>query len=122
MTSVKVFLGRPRFAEILRDYVLIISSCSCCMIKLPQVILYERRYICNLKISFIAIQKLQHRTNQHLLEHELIKVRLLETVDGDKKELATEMAQHSQSHVAQIIGKTIVLYRAHPEEPTIKID
>ena len=60
------------FAEILRDYVLIISSCSCCMIKLPQVILYERRYICNLKISFIAIQKLQHRTNQHLLEHAVL--------------------------------------------------
>ena len=49
--QLKVFVGRPRFAEILRDYVLIISKFSCCMIKLPQVILNEKRYICNLKIS-----------------------------------------------------------------------
>jgi RNA-binding protein len=56
-----------------------------------------------------------------LLDHELVKVKLGEVPDdlGDRHDIATNLAGRTRSHVAQVLGNTVLLYRAHPDEPTI---
>lgn len=57
--------------------------------------------------------------NQALLDHELIKVRLYEP--EDKKGSSLELAKRTGAHLAGLIGHTVILYRAHPEKPTIRL-
>lgn len=54
-----------------------------------------------------------------LLDHELIKVRLGENAGGARQELAAALAAATASELVQVLGRTVLLYRAHPEEPTI---
>ncbi len=55
-----------------------------------------------------------------LQTHELIKIKLTADDDeADAKELAPEIAGRTRSTVAQVIGKTIVMYRARKKDPTI---
>ena len=56
---------------------------------------------------------------QALLDHELIKVRLLEP--EDKKALAQAVAEGSHAALCGLIGHTVLLYRPHPEKPVIEI-
>lgn len=46
-----------------------------------------------------------------LLDHELLKIKLLETCPADRREAALEIAQKTGSCVAQVLGRTILLYR-----------
>ena len=64
---------------------------------------------------------LYQQIDQCLLEHELIKIKVLESSSLDKKECSQKISHQTQSHIAQIIGRTLVLYRAHPEEPVIQL-
>jgi RNA-binding protein len=50
-------------------------------------------------------------TDAALEKHELIKVRLQEGCAMDRKEVAAELARLTSSAVAQILGKTFLLYR-----------
>ena len=50
--------------------------------------------------------------NVSLDHHELIKVRLLESCMLDKHEASETLAEACQADVAQILGKTFLLYRA----------
>ena len=55
-----------------------------------------------------------------LQTHELIKIKL--TADDDEasaKELAPEIAERTRSTAVQVIGKTMVMYRARKKDPTI---
>jgi RNA-binding protein len=52
-----------------------------------------------------------------LLDHELIKVRLLEP--EDKRGAAEALAAASGSHLCGLVGHTVILYRAHPEKPRL---
>ncbi len=54
---------------------------------------------------------------QALLDHELIKVRMHEP--EDKHAMAAELAARSGACLCGLIGHTAILYRPHPEEPTI---
>ena len=54
--------------------------------------------------------------NQALLDHELIKVKVNE---GDRHEVADELAVKTKSELAQVLGNIAILYRAHPDEPEI---
>jgi RNA-binding protein len=58
-------------------------------------------------------------TNQALLEHELIKVRMREP--EDKHGMAASLAQRAGAHLVGLVGHTLILYRAHPEKPVIKL-
>lgn len=51
-------------------------------------------------------------TNSALDHHELIKVRLLESCMLDKNEAGDILAAACSAEVAQILGKTFLLYRA----------
>lgn len=53
---------------------------------------------------------------------ELLKVKVLENAPADAKEIAREIQNTLDGvHVAQTIGRTIVLFRAHPDEPEIRL-
>lgn len=58
---------------------------------------------------------------QALTDHELIKLKLLETFDVDRHEAALELARQTHSEVAQVLGRTILLYRPDPDAPRIKL-
>lgn len=58
-------------------------------------------------------------TDRALLDHELIKVRLHEP--EDKHGHADELAERCQATLCGLIGHTVILYRRHPDKPTIKI-
>lgn len=53
---------------------------------------------------------------------ELLKVRVLENAPGDTRETARGIEDAMPDvHVAQTIGRTIVLYRRDPDEPEITL-
>ena len=58
---------------------------------------------------------------QALVDHELVKIKLGEHADVDRHEAAVELAGRTKSEVAQVLGKTLLLYRADPEDPTIRL-
>ncbi len=48
--------------------------------------------------------------------HELIKVKLQDGCLSDRKEVAGELAERSAAAIAQILGRTILLYRPSKEQ------
>jgi RNA-binding protein len=54
---------------------------------------------------------LRQETDAALERHELIKVKLLESCDIEKSEAAEELAGSLNADVAQILGRTFLLYR-----------
>ena len=59
--------------------------------------------------------------DQVLDAHELIKVRLLDTVAGDRKEVAKDLAAATSSELVQVLGRTVLLYRRNDEKPGIEL-
>jgi RNA-binding protein len=56
-----------------------------------------------------------------LSTHELIKVRVGKSAVVDRDKAAAELAGATGSEVAQILGNVILLYRADPDKPRIKL-
>ena len=56
-----------------------------------------------------------------LADHELIKVKVGDAANLDRHEAAESLAQRTRSEVAQVLGYTVLLYRADPEDPQIKL-
>jgi RNA-binding protein len=56
-----------------------------------------------------------------LADHELIKIRVLEACPDDRKEVARAVAEATGAGVAGVIGRVVILYRPHPEEPRITL-
>jgi RNA-binding protein len=56
-----------------------------------------------------------------LIDHELIKVKLLQSCPLDKNEAAVRISQEAGALLVQLIGKTCVLYAPHPNNATIKL-
>lgn len=54
---------------------------------------------------------LTEETVAALAAHELIKIKLLESCQMDRHEAAASLAQAADAEVAQILGRTILLYR-----------
>ena len=59
--------------------------------------------------------------DQALLDHELIKVKVGGNAELPRHEAAALLAQKTDSEIAQVLGNTILLYRARPDEPTIEL-
>lgn len=55
-----------------------------------------------------------------LTAHELIKVRLHQP--ADKHEDAAALATGTGAALCGLVGHVVILYRPHPEKPTIKLD
>lgn len=60
-------------------------------------------------------------TKKSLEAHELIKVRIDADDSTLRKELAARLASSSDSQIAGMIGKTLILYRQREEKPGIKL-
>jgi RNA-binding protein len=56
---------------------------------------------------------------QALDDHELVKIKVGEAAGLDRHDAAEAIARRTHSEVAQVLGNTVLLYRAHPEEPEI---
>jgi RNA-binding protein len=52
--------------------------------------------------------------SEALFRHELIKLRLAETVEGDRHELAAELSGQCRAALVQVLGRTLLLYRRRP--------
>jgi len=59
--------------------------------------------------------------DQALTDHELVKVKVGEAANLDRHDAATDLAARTRSEVAQVLGNTVLLYRAHPDEPEISL-
>jgi len=60
-------------------------------------------------------------TKKSLQSHELIKVRIDADDSATRKELAEKLATASDSQIAGMIGKTLILYRERNEDPEIEL-
>ena len=56
-----------------------------------------------------------------LESHELIKIKLQESVEGDRKTVAAELSERSGAELVQVLGRTVLLYRRNDEEPVLEL-
>jgi len=54
---------------------------------------------------------------QALRDHELVKVKIGTESPEDRFEAAERMAGGAAAQVAQILGRTVLVYKKHPEKP-----
>ena len=52
-----------------------------------------------------------------LKAHELIKIKLGRNCPQPKEEAAEQLSRQTGSHLIQLIGRTVLLYRSNPELP-----
>ena len=64
---------------------------------------------------------LVQQTKVQLAAHELIKVRVATEAPVDRKEAASELAAETSAVLAQVIGRTFLLYRAPAKGKKAKI-
>jgi RNA-binding protein len=53
--------------------------------------------------------------------HELVKVKIQREAPVDRHEAGIELAARTGSVLAQVIGRTLLLYRRHPKKPKIDL-
>jgi RNA-binding protein len=58
---------------------------------------------------------------QALLDHELVKVKVGSSATDDRKDVAPALAERTEADLVSIVGKTMLIYKAHPEKPKIKL-
>lgn len=58
--------------------------------------------------------------NDAIDRHELIKLRLGENAPGDRRDLATAIAEATHADLVGVLGRTVLLYRRHPKKPVIE--
>jgi RNA-binding protein len=66
-------------------------------------------------------RSLVEATRAALLRHELIKVRVLTEAPIDRHEAGKELALRTGAILAQVLGRTLLLYRRHPKKPRISL-
>jgi RNA-binding protein len=58
-----------------------------------------------------------HQLDEQLAAHELVKVKIGTETPEDRFEAAERLGEASGAQVAQILGRTVLVYRKHPEHP-----
>ena len=58
-------------------------------------------------------------TRAALLAHELVKVKILTESPVDRKLAGEELAARVGASLAQTLGRTLLLYKRHPNKPKI---
>lgn len=59
------------------------------------------------------------QADQQLESHELIKVKIGEGAPQARHEAAARLAERTQAQVAQVLGRTALLYRPRKDKPEI---
>ena len=62
-------------------------------------------------------EALLRQVSQAILDHELIKVKVGTESPEDRFEAAERLGVETGAAVAQILGRTVLLYKKHPERP-----
>jgi RNA-binding protein len=57
----------------------------------------------------------------NLLAHELIKVKVLKTCPLEPGAVAEALVGRTGAALAQSLGRTLLLYRPHPEQPVLQV-
>ena len=74
-------------------------------------------------VLHIGKEGVTHAVRQSVLDafqnRELLKVKVLEAAPDDARTIAATLGELEALHVVQVIGRTVVLYRRHPEHPEI---
>lgn len=69
-----------------------------------------------------ATEELAGSVLDALQTRELLKVKVLEAAPTDVLATGQELAERLEDvHLVQVIGRTVVLYRRHPEAPEIRL-
>lgn len=58
--------------------------------------------------------------DQALLDHELVKIKIAGECPEDRGEVAAILAAQPDLSVAQVLGRTILAYRKHPEKSSFE--
>ncbi len=61
------------------------------------------------------------QANAQLDAHELIKVKVTESSPLPRHAAADQLASATHSELAQVLGRTFLLYKPHPTNPQIKL-
>jgi RNA-binding protein len=61
------------------------------------------------------------QADAQLEAHELVKVRVGDNAPEDRHATAEELARRTGADLAQVLGRTALLYRRRREEPTIAL-
>ena len=59
--------------------------------------------------------------DQVLTDHELVKIKILEACPVPRKEAGALLAEPLGAHHISVVGRVVVLYRRHPDAPTIPL-
>ena len=68
-------------------------------------------------VSDAVVQQAQAQ----LEAHELIKIRVGDNAPEDRHATAEALAERTRAHLAQVIGRTALLYRRRPADPVIAL-
>ena len=66
-------------------------------------------------------EALVQQTDRQLESHELIKIKVGENAPEDRHASAQALAEKTRSQVAQVLGRTALLYRRRKENPAIEL-
>jgi RNA-binding protein len=61
------------------------------------------------------------QADAQLQRHELVKIKVLESSPKGRHEAAEELSARTGAELAQIIGRTFLLYKPDPEKPRIEL-
>ena len=75
----------------------------------------------NQNIDIDVTDNIKNEIKSQLMDHELIKLKILDTCPLTKKECADKLSLDTEIEVVQIIGKTLLLFSQNPEDPKIKL-
>jgi RNA-binding protein len=64
-------------------------------------------------VSAAVVRQLE----QALRDHELVKVKIGSESPQDRFEAAARLSAEGAAQVAQILGRTVLVYKKHPEKP-----
>jgi RNA-binding protein len=90
----------------------------------------QRRYLRGLGVSlestvFVGKQGITDAVlaeiDSVVKKRELVKVRLHDTVGGDRKDVARELAERTGCELVQVLGRTVLLYRRNEEKPVLEL-
>ena len=95
---------------------------------MPELEGFQRKHLRGLAHSLKPIvqvgssgvtESVLRQVDEALGHHELIKVRLFDP--QDKKADAQTLAGGTRSTLCGLVGHTVILYRAHPDDPQISL-
>lgn len=58
---------------------------------------------------------------QALFDHELVKVKVGKSSTDDRYDVAGPLTERTGAHEVGLIGKTLLLYKRHPDKPKIQL-